>query len=127
MNRVLVIDADREASHILALGCLESGIPVRIAQTLAEGTCCLRDVPIALVVIEAGILRSAGADDVQRLEAAAAGVPLVAALDATATVEEHARLELAGFRVETRPVDVEQVLAKTEMIAREPRAVRRPR
>jgi len=69
----------------------------------------------------------AGADDVKRLETAAAGVPLVAAIDATATVEEHARLELAGFRVETRPVDVAQVLAKTEMIAREPRAIRRPR
>lgn len=61
------------------------------------------------------------------MQAAAAGVPLVAALAAAAAVEEHARLELAGFRVETRPVDVAPALANTEIVTRGSRAVRRPR
>jgi DNA-binding response OmpR family regulator len=115
MNRVLVIDADREVAHTLALGCLEAGIAVRIAETLAEGERWLAAVPIALVVVEASVLRAAAADDVTRLTAAARDIPLVASLDAATTVEERAGLELAGFRVETGPVDLVQTLTKTEV------------
>ena len=125
MNRVLVIDADRGGAQTLALGCLEAGIAVRIAETLAEGERWLAALPIALVVVKAEVLRAAPAADLARLLTAARGIPLVASMPAATAVEEQTRLELAGFRVEPQPLDLVQVLAKTEVA--QPVRPRRPR
>jgi hypothetical protein len=61
------------------------------------------------------VLRLTTREHAVLFERVAPGVPLVVTVAAEAPLETRVALELAGFRVVTRPVTVEELLAKAAL------------
>src|SRR6266850_4349023 len=112
MNRVLVIDQDRATRELLGLACLGHDVGVALAENLCEGVRVLLSVPVSLVVIDAGALRLTMREHVTLFERVAPGVPVVVSVAPDAPLESRVALELAGFRVLSKPVTVEDLLEK---------------
>src|SRR5262245_43072748 len=121
MTRVLLIDDDRALAQKLAMSCVADGIAVRLAETLCEGVRSMMEGPVTAVLIDAGLLRLSGSDQVRLFDAVAPGVPVVVLMPEGAAVEERVKLEVRGFRVVAKPFDIRDVLAKVELPARTPR------
>ena len=121
MNRVLVIDQDRAMRERLGLACLGQGVGVALAENLCEGVRLLLSVPVSLVVMDAAALRLSVREHVTLFERVAPGVPVVVAVGPETPLETRVTLELAGFRVLTRPVTVEELLEKSPALAGEGR------
>lgn len=121
MNRVLVIDPDRAMRERLGLACLGRDIAVALAENLCEGVRVLLSVPVSLVVVDAGALRLTLREQVTLFERVAPGVPVVVTVSTDAALESRVALELAGFRVLTKPVAAEDLLAKAGPLADEAR------
>jgi DNA-binding response OmpR family regulator len=122
MNRVLVIDQDRATRELLGLACLGHDVGVALAENLCEGVRLLLSVPVSLIVIDAAALRLTMRELVTLFERVAPGVPVVVAVSAETPLESRVALELAGFRVLTKPVTVEELLEKGAALAGEARA-----
>ena len=120
MNRVLVIDHDRASRELLGLACLGHDVGVALAENLCEGVRLLLSVPVSLVVVAA--LRLTTSEHVKRFERVAPGVPVVVSVAPDTSLERRVALELAGFRVLTKPVTVEELLEKGAALAGEARA-----
>jgi len=75
-----------------------------------------------LVVIDAGALRLTMREHVTLFERVAPGVPVVVSVAPDAPLESRVALELAGFRVLSKPVTVEDLLEKGAALAGEARA-----
>jgi DNA-binding response OmpR family regulator len=112
MTRVLVIDPDRATRERLGLACLGRDVAVALAENLCEGVRMLLSLPVSLVVVDAGALRLSVREHVTLFERVAPGVPVVVTVPADAPLEGRVGLELAGFRVLTKPVAAEDLLAK---------------
>jgi DNA-binding response OmpR family regulator len=97
MNRILVIDQDRTAREALGLACLAQGVGVAMADNVCEG---------------ARVLRFGPRDSATLFERVAPGVPVVVMVRPDADLSRVVALELAGFRVLTKPVAVLDVFAK---------------
>ena len=121
MNRVLVIDQDRATRELLGLACLGHDVGVALAENLCEGVRLLLSVPVSLVVIDAAALRLSVREHVTLFERVAPGVPVVVAVNPETPLESRVALELAGFRVLTKPVTVEELLEKAAALAGEAR------
>ena len=121
MNRVLVIDQDRATRELLGLACLGHDVGVALAENLCEGVRLLLSVPVSLVVIDAAALRLSVREHVTLFERVAPGVPVVVAVSPETLLETRVALELAGFRVLTKPVTVEELLEKGTALAGEAR------
>jgi DNA-binding response OmpR family regulator len=117
MRRVLLIDNDRPMNHAFSVRCLEEGTAVRIAETLCEAVRYLVESPVSVVVVDAGLIRLAPAEQAQVFEMVAPGVPVVVMVKANAPMEEHVRFEIEGFRVMAKPVDPGELLAKVEAVS----------
>lgn len=118
MNRVLLIDRDPDFTRTVGMACLRAGIAVRMAENLCEGVRCMLDAPVSAVLIEAGLLRLGGPEQIRLFDLVAPGVPVVVTLAEGAPTEERVRLELQGFTVVARPFEIAEVLAKIEPVAR---------
>jgi DNA-binding response OmpR family regulator len=116
MNRVLVIDQDRATRELLGLACLGHDVGVALAENLCEGVRLLLSVPVSLIVVDAAALRLSVREQV------APGVPVVVTVSPDASLESRVTLELAGFRVLTKPVTVEELLEKGAALAGEARS-----
>jgi DNA-binding response OmpR family regulator len=112
MNRVLMIDQDRATRERLGLDCLGHNVGVALAENLCEGVRVLLSLPVSLIVVDAAALRFTTREHAELFERVAPGVPVVVTVAAEAPLETRVALELAGFRVVTRPVTVEDLLAK---------------
>ena len=121
MNRVLVIDQDRATRELLGLACLGHDVGVALAENLCEGVRLLLSVPVSLIVIDAAALRLTVREHVTLFERVAPGVPVVVAVTPETPLETRVALELAGFRVLTKPVNVEELLEKGAALAGEAR------
>jgi len=122
MMRVLLIDGDRFSAQSAAMACFAEGIAVRLADTLCEGVRFMVDGPVSLVLIDAGLMRLSGADQIRLFETVAPGVPVVVVVPADASVDEIVRFQVQGFQVVAKPFEVRDVLAKVERSGRSPRA-----
>ena len=122
MNRVLVIDQDRATRELLGLACLGHDVGVALAENLCEGVRLLLSVQVSLVVIDVAALRLSVREHVTLFERVAPGVPVVVAVNPETPLESRVSLELAGFRVLTKPVTVEELLEKGAALAGEARA-----
>ena len=122
MNRVLVIDQDRATRELLGLACLGHDVGVALAENLCEGVRLLLSVPVSLIVVDAAALRLSVREHVTLFERVAPGVPVVVAVNPELSLENRVALELAGFRVLTKPVTVEELLEKAAALAGEARA-----
>jgi DNA-binding response OmpR family regulator len=114
MTRILLIDGDRARSQSIALVCLENGIAIRLAETLCEGVRGMLDTPVSIVLVDSGLMRLSPAAHARLFDAVAPGVPVVVLMDPAARIEETVRLEVQGFHVVPKSVDVLDVLAKVE-------------
>ena len=122
MNRVLVIDQDRATRELLGLACLGHDVGVALAENLCEGVRLLLSVSVSLIVVDAAALRLSVREHVTLFERVAPGVPVVVAVTPETPLESRVALELAGFRVLTKPVTVEELLEKGAALAGEARA-----
>jgi DNA-binding response OmpR family regulator len=120
MNRILVIDQDRGAMEKLGLACLEQGIGVAMADNMCEGVRVLLSDAISLVLVEGAELRFGPRESATLFERVAPGVPVVVMVRPELDLGRIVSLELAGFRVITKPVAVADLLAKVA-VAAEPR------
>ena len=120
MNRILVIDQDRVAMEKLGLACLEQGIGVAMTDNVCEGVRVLLSDAISLVLVEGGELRFGPRESATLFERVAPGVPVVVMVRPELDLNRIVALELAGFRVITKPVAVADLLAKVA-VAAEPR------
>ena len=121
MNRVLVIDQDRATRELLGLACLGHDVGVALAENLCEGVRLLLSVPVSLIVVDAAAMRLSVREHVTLFERVAPGVPVVVAVTPETPLETRVALELAGFRVLTKPVTVEELLEKGAALAGEAR------
>jgi len=112
MNRILVIDQDRAAMERIGLACLEQGIGVTMADNVCEGVRILLGESIALVLVDALELRFGARDSATLFERVAPGVPVVVMVRSETELSRVVALELAGFRVVTKPVMIADVIAK---------------
>src|SRR5262245_20716219 len=118
MTRVLLIDDDRPLAESVAVDWMESGIAVRLAETLCEGVRCVLYNPVSLVLIDAGLMRLSGSDQSRLFDAVAPGVPVVVLTRAGTGIEEMAKYQVQGFRVVAKPFDIRDVLAKVDVPSR---------
>jgi DNA-binding response OmpR family regulator len=112
MNRVLMIDQDRVTRERLGLDCLSHDVGVALAENLCEGVRVLLSLPVSLIVVDVAALRLTTREVALLLDRVAPGVPVVVTVPAEAPLETRVALELAGFRVVSRPVTVEDLLVK---------------
>jgi len=106
-----MIDPDRTATQALGLACLEREVGVVFADNICEGVRVLLGTSVDLVVIDAAALRLTPRELTTLFERVAHGVPVVVSMRPEA-LEARVALELAGFRVVTKPVVVEDLLNK---------------
>jgi len=113
MNRVLVIDQDSTTTtRTLGLACLQRGIGVAFADSVCEGVRVLLETVVDLVLIDVAALRLTPREMATVLERVAPGVLLVVAVRPETPLDSRVALELAGFRVLTKPVTVEELVEK---------------
>jgi DNA-binding response OmpR family regulator len=112
MNRVLVIDQNRATRELLGLQCLGRDVGVALAENLCEGVRVLLSLPVSLIVVEAAALRLTTREHAVLFERVAPGVPVVVTVEPETLLERRVAMELAGFRVMTRPVTAEELLEK---------------
>jgi DNA-binding response OmpR family regulator len=123
MTRVLLIDANRTLTKVVAMQCLEHGIAVRLADTFCEGVRQLLEIPVSLVIVSSGLVHLPAGELARLFETAAPGVPVVVRVEAGQGMDEQMRFELHGFRVVRETFDVLDLVVK----AAEPgRVVSRP-
>jgi len=112
MDRVLVIDQRSATTRTLGLACLQHGIGVIFAHNVCDGVCVLLDAPVDLVVLDAIALRPTPREVATLLRHVAPGVPLVVTVRPDTSLEIRVALELAGFRVLTQPLNVDELVEK---------------
>ena len=115
MNRVLLIHQDRATRERLGLDCLGRDVGVALAESLGEGVRVLLSLPVSLIVVDAGVLRLTTREHAVLFERVAPGVPVVVTVAADTPLETRVALELSGFGVVTRPVTIEDLLAKAAL------------
>jgi DNA-binding response OmpR family regulator len=115
MNRVLVIDQDRATRERLGLDCLGHNVGVALAENLCEGVRLLLTLPVSVIVVDAAAQRLTTREHALLFDKVAPGVPIVVTVAAEASLESRVALELAGFRVVTRPVTVEDLVEKASL------------
>jgi len=116
MNRVLVIDQDSSTTRTLGLACLQRGVGVVFADNVCDGVRLLLDAIVDLVLVDVVALRLTPREMATLFERVAPGVPLVVAVRPETSLEYRVALELAGFRVLTKPVTVEELLEKAPSV-----------
>jgi DNA-binding response OmpR family regulator len=107
-----VIDQDRATREQLGLACLGRNVGVALAENLCEGVRVLLSLPVSLIAVDLGALRLTMREHATLFERVAPGVPVLVTVQAELALESRVALELAGFRVLTRPVTVEDLLEK---------------
>jgi DNA-binding response OmpR family regulator len=113
MNRVLVIDQDSATTtRTVGLACLQRGIGVAFADNVCEGVRLLLETVVDLVLVDVAALRLTAREMANLFERVAPGVPLVVAVRPETSLDTGVALELAGFRVLTNPVTVEELVEK---------------
>ncbi len=112
MNRILVIDQDRAAMEKLGLVCLQQGLGITMADNVCEGVRILLADNVSMVLVDAIELRFGARESAKLFERVAPGVPVVVMIRPEIDLARKVALELAGFRVITKPVVIADLFAK---------------
>jgi DNA-binding response OmpR family regulator len=116
MNRVLVIDQDSATTRTLGLACLQRGIGVAFADNVCDAVRLLLDTMVDLVLLDVVALRLTPREMAMLFERVAPGVPIVVAVRPETSLDIRVALELAGFRVLTKPVSVDELVEKAQSV-----------
>lgn len=116
MNRLLIIDQDRTFTQRLGLACLDRGVGVVIADNVCEGVRALLSEMVSLIVVDAALVRLAPREQARLFDRVAPGVPTVAVVRQDTSLDTRVAFELAGFTVVTRPVALEDLLEKQDLV-----------
>ena len=114
VERLLVIDQNRASAQALGLECLERGIGVIIVDNVCEAVRSVVNGAVSLIVADGALLRLTPRENAVLFERVAPGVPVVVTLRADAPLDMRVAWEIAGFRVLSRPVVIEELLEKNE-------------
>jgi DNA-binding response OmpR family regulator len=117
MNRILVIDQDRTAMEKIGLACLEQNVGVAMADNVCEGVRVLLGDQISLVLVDAAELRFGARESATLFERVAPNVPVVVMVRPEMDLSRIVLLELAGFKVVTKPVIVADLVSKVAAAA----------
>lgn len=117
MFPVLLIEEDRALTQLVGQACLEHGFAVQAADTFCDGVRVLTDTPVSAILVDAGCLRLRGPEQVRLFDEMAPGVPVVILVSPAMSLTERIALELLGFSVMAKPLEVEDLLAKIEALA----------
>jgi DNA-binding response OmpR family regulator len=112
MNRILVIDQDRTAMEKIGLACLEQNIAVAMADNVCEGVRVLLGDQISLVLVDGAELRFGARESATLFARVAPNIPVVVMVRPEMDLSRIVLLELAGFKVVTKPVIVADLVAK---------------
>jgi DNA-binding response OmpR family regulator len=112
MNRFLLIDEDVAVTQKLGLACLDRQVGVIMAPNVCEGVRALLSESVSLIVVEATALKLTAREMATLFERVAPGVPVAVTVRSDTLLDARVALELAGFRVLTKPVAVEDLLDK---------------
>jgi DNA-binding response OmpR family regulator len=115
MNRVLVIEQDSTTTRTLGLACLQRGIGVAFAENLCQGVRVSLNTAVDLVLLDVATLRVTPQALATVFDRVAPGVPVVVAVQPHTPLELRVRLELAGFRVLTKPLSVDELVEKANV------------
>lgn len=114
MVRIVVIDTDREQGQALALAGARDGVAVRLAETVSEGVRYLLDEPVSAVLVDAGLIRLAAAEQARLFQSVTPGLAMVVLAAPDMRDEDRVRFQVEGFHVVGKPLDVREMLAKIE-------------
>ena len=112
MNRFLLIDEDVVTTQKLGLACLERQVGVLMSPNVCEGVRALLSTSVSLIVVDAAALKLSAREMATLFERVAPAVPVVVTVSPEAPLDSRVALELAGFRVLTKPVAVEDLIDK---------------
>jgi DNA-binding response OmpR family regulator len=112
MKRILVIDQDRAAMEKLGLACLERNVGVTMADNVCEAVRVLLAEPVSFVLVDGLELRFGARESATLFERVAPGVPVVVMVRPETDLSRIVQLELAGFKVVTKPVIAADLMAK---------------
>lgn len=112
MTRFLLIDGDVVGTQQLGLACLERQVGVVMVPNVCEGVRALLSTSVSLIVVEAAALKLTASEMATLFERVAPGVPVAVTVCPDMPLDARVGLELAGFRVLTKPVAVEDLLDK---------------
>jgi DNA-binding response OmpR family regulator len=112
MTRFLLIDDDVAGTQKLGLACLERQLAVLMAPNVCEGVRALLSTSVSLIVVEATALKLTAPEMATLFERVAPGVPVAVTVRPDTPLDARVALELAGFRVLTKPVAVEDLIDK---------------
>lgn len=112
MKRLLVIDHDPPRAQALGIECLERGIGAIIADNLCDAVRIVVGAPVSLIVAESALLRLTPRESAALFDRVAPGVPVVVTVGADWPLDKRVAWELAGFRVLSPPVVVDDLLEK---------------
>ena len=83
-----------------------------MAENLCEGVRALLGTSVSLIAVDVAELRLTPREHATLFERVAPGVPVAVVVRRDTPLDARVGLELAGFRVLTRPVAVEDLVAK---------------
>ena len=112
MNRILVIDQDRNAMEKIGLACLDQNVGIAMADNVCEGVRVLLGDQISLILVDAAELRFGARESAILFERVAPSVPVVVMVPPEMDLSRIVLLELAGFKVVTKPVVVADLISK---------------
>ena len=96
----------------IGLACLEQNVGVAMADNVCEGVRVLLGDQISLVLVDAAELRFGARESATLFERVAPNVPVVVMVPPEMDLSRIVLLELAGFKVVTKPVIVSDLVAK---------------
>jgi DNA-binding response OmpR family regulator len=96
----------------LGLACLEQGIGVVMADNVCQGVRALLADSVSLVLVDHLALRLGARESATLFERVAPNVPVVVTVRPDTDLFRIVALELAGFRVETKPVTIGDLVVK---------------
>lgn len=118
MTRVLLIDENRALTESVGMQCFDHGIAVRMADTFCEGVRHLLETPVSLIILSSGLVHLPGAELARLFDTVAPAVPVMVRVEAGQGMDEQVRFELHGFSIVREPIDVLDLVAKAEPLAR---------
>ena len=114
-RRILIIEDEPDLVRGLRAALEFEGFEVLSAGQGREGVRLLLTLPVSVIVVDAAALRLTTREHALLFDKVAPGVPIVVTVAAEASLESRVALELAGFRVVTRPVTVEDLVEKASL------------